>query len=281
MDAVMLCMKKRGIRFFKKIRFSNTDVLKFHEKYSFLMHLSAYRNDHENILIFAHGSNNSILTTSRDPTKKYMPYISEDDTNVFFNDFVFSVSCLTANSFGKKCIDNGAVAYLGYQVEFSSIFNSTSEEKTRIPKRISIAIDTVIKHIFIDSLAIAYEDFLTSPISVEAFKQYFSFLLEKELTALLSIDLDTLYSRYGIKVISRHYEKYIVDLVLRVLAEIKEILPRLVCLGDSNYISPSFVKYYLKRISMEELYNEINNNESFLSTSDENKRLILSEIGFM
>ena len=243
MDAILLCMKKRGIRFFSKMRFVNADVQKYHERNSFLAHLRNNKQETENVIVIAHGWNDAILTTTSDPMKQYKVYISAEEASAFYNDFVFAVSCLTANEFGQKCIDSGTRVYLGYQIEIGNLFNASLSAASQVPKRIEIAINTIVKHIFVESLSEAYEDFLTNTVSVNSLREYFSFLLEKKISTLLDLDLDSLYSDYGIKIISRHYEKYITTLVLRVLSDLNDILPKLVCLGDGSYISSTYIKH--------------------------------------
>lgn len=243
MDAILLCMKKSGIRFFKNIKFPNTEVIRFHAKDNFLGLLRSRTRDYDNVLLMAHGSNNAILTTTLDPNHHYTTYISANDANAFKNDFVFAVSCLTANEFGKRCVDVGAIAYLGYQVEIGCIFSSYSSEYNNMPKRICNAVDTIIKHIFLEELSCAYEEFLRTPISVQTLKERFSFLLEKRIAQLLNMDIEQLHDKYNISITERDYKKYVVEIVLRVLSYLDDILPRLICLGDSNYISSSYIAY--------------------------------------
>ena len=276
MDAILLCMKKRGIRFFSKMRFINTEVQKFHERNSFLTHLRNNKQESENVMVIAHGNNDAILTTTRNPMHQYTTYISIKEASAFYNDFVFAVSCLTANEFGQKCIDSGTRAYLGYQIEIGHLFNASLSVASRVPKRIEIAVNTIVKHIFVKSLSEAYEDFLTNPVSVNSFREYFSFLLEKRISNLLDVDLDSIYSDFGIKIISRHYEKYITTIVLCVLSNLNDVLSRLICLGDGSYISPTFIKYYLKQMSVDETIDVLTNNNDFLNTLQNNKEELLA-----
>lgn len=276
MDAILLCMKKRGIRFFSKIRFAKVNVQKYYEKNSFLSHLRREKQKAENVMIMAHGSSDAILTTTRNPMHQYTTYISGNEADAFANDFVFAVSCLTANDFGQKCIDNGTRTYLGYQIEIGAFFNASLSATSQVPKRIEIAINTIVKHIFVESLSEAYEDFLTNPVSVNSFKEYFSFLLEKRISNLLDLDLDTLYNKFGIKIISRHYEKYITTIILCVLSNLNDVLTKLVCLGDSSYISPTFIKYYLKLMSVDQVLDLLEKSSDFSKTLPTNQSELLS-----
>ena len=265
MDSILLCMKKRGIRFFKNIKFSNTNVLRFHAKHNFLGLLGTRTKEFDNILLMAHGSKEAILTTTHDPMNHYMPYISQQDTKVFENDFVFAVSCLTANAFGKSCVDNGAIAYLGYQIEIGSLFDSYSAKKSRnLPKRIATVVDTIIKRIFIEELSKAYEEFLKNPINVSILRQRFSYLFEKRIAELSAMSSSQVYATYGIKIREADLKKYFVELVLNVLRILDDILPKLICIGDENYISASYITYKRNEgISNEEVLEELQNNVYF------------------
>ena len=86
MDAILLCMKKRGIRFFRKIKFPTTNVVRFHAKNNFLGLLRTRYDKYDNILIMAHGSNNAILTTTTNLHERFKPYINETDADAFKDD---------------------------------------------------------------------------------------------------------------------------------------------------------------------------------------------------
>lgn len=279
MDAILLCMKKSGIRFFGKIKFPNTDIVRFHAKKQFMELLKTKIKNFDNVLIMAHGSKNAILTTTTNPAQKYAVYISSEDTFVFKNDFVFAVSCLTAHEFGKSCIDNGAIAYLGFQVEFGSLFSSYSKKNSVLPKRVSTAIDTIIKHIFIEELSRSYEEFLTTPINVRTLKERFSFLLEKRIAALTSLTPKEFYEQYGVKFSDRDYKQFVVNLVLRVLSCLNEILDHLVCLGDENYISSSYISYKIHSgVNRDQLLKELESLSAFQNISNIMYKQYLREI---
>ena len=243
MDAVLLCMKKRGIRFFHRITFNKTDIHKHRTKYSFLRELSKRTECYDNVLIMAHGANDAIIIPTGDFDQPWSKYIAGSDCNAFKNDFVFAVSCYTANSFGKKCIDAGSLCYLGYEVLIGSLFSVKELEKSTIPKRTTIAIDTIIKHIFIEELARAYEEFLMTPINVLTLKERFAFLLERRVAELPSMSSEELFKKYNVRINPQHIDKYIAAVVIKVLEFLSEISNHLVCIGDANYISSSFISY--------------------------------------
>lgn len=275
----MLAMKKRGIRFFSKIQFNKTDVKRFYSKDDFLPYLSSRRANNDNVLLMAHGSSSAILTTTRNPNKPFNIYISETETHVFQNDFVFAVSCLTANEFGQKCIDNGAISYLGYQVEIGPLFSSDSTPITNLPKRVSTALDTIIKHIFVQSLSVAFQEFLCNPISVSTLRERFSYLIERGISELLILNAEQIYDKYNIKICERDYNNYVVALVLRVLSLLNEISLRLVCLGEENYISPTFVDYYFNNgKTLEEILECITNNEYYKKMNSTYQNIITKRI---
>ena len=270
MDAILLCMKKRGIRFFRKINFPTTDVTRFHAKRNFLGLLKTRIKNFDNILIMAHGSNDSILTTTTNPNHKFRVYISSEDAFAFRNDFVFAVSCLTALEFGKQCIDQGAIAYLGFQVELGYLFSSYPGEQSNVPKRVSTAIDIIIKHIFIEELSRAYEEFLRNPINVRTLKERFSFLLEKRIAELTLFTPAEFYEHYGVKFSERDYKNFVVQLTLQVLSYLNDILPHLVCLGDENYLSASYITYRIHDgVSPQKLLEDLEVLPTFLRMSNE------------
>lgn len=275
----MLAMKKRGIRFFSKIKFNQTDVMRFYGKEGFIPYVRSRRLNYDNILLMAHGSSNAILTTNLNPHKPYDIYISEAETYAFKNDFVFAISCLTAREFGQKCVDDGAIAYLGYQVEIGPLFNSYSTSITNLPKRVSTALDTIIKHIFIQSLSIAFEEFLCNPISVSALKERFSYLVERDVSELLMVNVEQIYTKYNIKICERDYNNYLVALVLRVLSHLNEISSRLVCLGEENYISPTFIDHFFEKgKTVDEIFKSLTINEYYKKMNPTYQMMITNRI---
>lgn len=276
MDAILLCLKKRKIRFFRKIKFPNTSIIRFYTKQDFLKLLRIRRNEYDNVLIMAHGARNCILTTTRDLNHQYIPYITIKDAYAFKNNFVFAISCSTANEFGKCCVNLGAIAYLGYQVEIGCLFSSYSDDYENLPRRIATAVDTIIKHIFIEELSRAYEEFLMTPINVRTLRERFSFLLEKRIAQLTSLSTTQLLRQYNVKFYDHEYKKFVVELVLRVLSYLDNILPQLVCIGDENYISSSYMKYRMQDgATKEELVNELVNNYAFQALSHKNYKQYL------
>ena len=272
-------MKKRGIRFFSKIKFNKTDVKRFYSKVDFLPYMCSRHPNNDNVLLMAHGSSNAILTTTINPNKPYNIYISETETHIFQNDFVFAVSCLTALEFGQKCVDNGAISYLGYQVEIGPLFSSYSTSITNLPKRVSTALDTIIKHIFVQSLSVAFQEFLCNPISVSTLKERFSYLIERGISELLTLNAEQIYSKYNIKICERDYNNYAVALVLRALSHLNEISSRLVCLGEENYISPTFVDYYFNNgKTTDEILECITHNEYYKKMNSTYQNIITKRI---
>lgn len=270
MDAILLCMKKRGIRFFAKVKFHNTKVVKYHTNTSFLAHVRSRETEYDNILFMAHGAEDSIITPVF-RTQKFIRYISEDEADAFKNDFVFAVSCSTAVKFGKKCVESGAIAYLGYEVQFSDLFSCTNDLNRTFPRRVRKSLDVVIKHIFINALTTAYEEFLRNPISVNVLRERFSFLLEQNIAELSDLSADELHAKYRVRISEHALQKYLVYLVPMTLSTLDEILPRLVCIGDANYISPTFIEYQmiqgkdtaciLRELISNDAFNSIQNQE--------------------
>lgn len=279
MDAILLCMRKRGIRFFSKIAFPSTNIKRFHTKGDFLKLLRIRRNEYDNVLLIAHGSNNAILTTTTDPNRPYTTYISNEDVDAFENDFVFAVSCLTANAFGRCCVENGCIAYLGYQVEFGCLFSSKPGPKSNVPGAVVDSVNTLIKHIFVEELSRAYEEFLKKPISVCVLKERFAFELEKKLVALSEMSANQVDLQYSIKINEHHYSAFAVNLILNILSFLNDILPKLVCIGDENYISSSFIKYRKEAgACSKELTDELEANPYFQQLTQENYKEYLKDL---
>ena len=275
----MLKMYKRGIRFFHTIRFQNTNVKRCHEKYTFLQHLRNNSQISENVLIIAHGAKHAILTTTHNPANQYEVYIASDDCDAFCNDFVFAISCLTASEFGQSCIDSGAIAYLGYQVEIGNLFNPGISDNNLIPKRIRISVSTIIKRIFVSELAECFEHFLLNPVSVEVLKERFSFALEKKISELTETSLEEIQSKYNIKIYERHYKQYFVTLVLETLALIENINSKLICIGDSQFISPTFVSaYYRAGMDKDTIISSLEKNLLFQKLDERYKTIIQQRI---
>lgn len=263
MDAILLCMKKRGIRFFAKIKFPNTEVIKYHTKSLFLAHVSSRECEYDNILFMAHGTEDSIITPIF-RTQKYIRYITEAEANVFKNDFIFAVSCSTAKQFGRKCVQEGAIAYLGYEVQFGGLFSCTNQDNRTFPKHVRKSVDVIVKHIFISALSSAYEEFLRNPISVKVLRERFAFLLEQSIAELSDMTADELHEQYHVRITDHEFNKYFVCLVSMTLSSLDEILPCLVCLGDDNYISPTFIKYQIEQgKTRTSLAHELLSNASF------------------
>lgn len=269
-DAILLCMKKRGIRFFSSIKFPNTIVMRFHKKDNFLGLLRRRMEEFDNVLLMAHGSSKGILITTNNPNHQYTVYISIEESCVFKNDFVFAVSCSTVNEFGQSCVDKGAIAYLGYQVEIGGLFSSYSEQNFNIPKRINTAIDTIIKRIFIEELSYSYERFLREPISVQLLKEIFSFSIEKRISHLLNMSPEQIFNSFKVPISERDYKKYVVGIVLNALSYLDEVSQRLICIGDGNYISASYFVYRKQEgVNSSDLLNELETNQFFIALQHE------------
>lgn len=264
MDAILLCMKKSGILFFRRIKFPTTDVIRFHTKNNFLGLLRARHDRFDNVLIMAHGGKRGIITPSNDRDERYTIYIDENDADVFQNDFVFAVSCLTANQFGGRCVEKGTIAYLGYQVLIDCLFTAHPDSNSRIPASLVTDINTLVKHAFIEELSTAYEEFLKSPISVKILRERFAFGFEKRLSELVDMSAEQIHRQYNIKISDRLFRTFAVQMILDVMSKLNDILPKLVCIGDENYISSSYIEYRKAAgYSKEDIAEELESNPYF------------------
>lgn len=264
MDAILLCMKKSGILFFRRTKFPTTNVVRFHTKHNFLGLLGTRYDHFDNVLIMAHGGKRGILTSSHYRDEKYAIYIDENDAEAFKNDFVFAVSCLTANQFGARCVEKGTIAYLGYQVLIGCLFTAHPNSSSKVPASLVTDINTLVKHIFIEELSVAYEEFLKTPISVKVLKERFAFGFEKRLSELIDMSVEQIHQQYNIKISDRLFHIFAVQMILDVMSKLNDILPKLVCLGDENYISSSYIKYRKAAgYSKEEIAEELESNPYF------------------
>ncbi len=267
MDAILLCMKKRGIRFFSKIKLSNTEIIRFHRKENFLGLLRNRLGEYDNILIMAHGSKDGILTpTCSRGQLKYDLYITEKESHHFINNFVFAVSCSTANEFGRSCVTQGALAYLGYEIEIGKLFNSylDSQDYTGLPKNVSNSIDIIVKKIFIEQLSKAYERFIKEPISVKVLMELLSLSIEKEISLVYNMTVEELHNKYKVKIAKKHLKIFFPTMITKTLSFLNEMHDRFVCIGEINYISSTFIEYEKANgKASQEIKGELENNEFF------------------
>lgn len=251
MELVQLCMKKRGIRFFANIpeAFKKTTVSSSYKSYTnkegFLSELAKRENEYDMILITAHGAENKIIVpiTQYDPYRqehpersdaKYRTYISLDDTRFFKNDFVFAVSCLTAQEFGPVAVENGAIAYLGYDVIIENLFNVNG---ICMSSRVRDLYEKVVKIIFVEELVRAVTIFLSDMQNVLMLKQLFAFRLEKRLIEFFSMSADDVYDIYRIGIDKDIWKKNRQKLQIQQLNFLGEINQHLIIIGDPQYIS--------------------------------------------
>lgn len=251
MELVQLCMKKRGIRFFAKIpkEFENKIVSSKYKYYAtkecFLSELARRENEYDMILITAHGAENKIIVpiTQYDfyrqehperSSDKYRPYISIEDTRFFKNDFVFAVSCLTAKEFGPAVVENGVIAYLGYDVIIENLFNVSN---ICMSSRVRELYETVVKRIFVRELVQAISTFLNDMQNVLMLKQLFAFRLEKSLIDFFAMSAEAVYATYGIGINKDIWNRNRQKLQIQQLNFLGEINRHLIIVGDPKYIS--------------------------------------------
>lgn len=148
--------------------------------------------------------------------------------------------------------------------------------QSNVPGSIITAVNTLVKHIFIAELSKAYEEFLKTPISVRVLKERFAFAFEKRLAELLDMSTEQVYNKYSVKISERHYTAYAVKMILNVLAVLDDILPKLICIGDENYISSSYIRFRKEAgFSSNEISEELEANPYFQKLAhDEYKRYL-------
>ena len=251
MKLIQLCMKKRGIRFFAKIPkgFNRTISIGkykcYYTKHGFLNELSRREKEYDMVLITAHGDKDKIIIpiTQYDPYRLehpersnngYRTYIPIKNARLFKNDFVFAVSCLTAQEFGPAVINNGGITYLGYEVLIERLFNVSD---INMSSRVRELYEIVIKRIFVHELVQAITKFLNDMQSVSLLKQWFALHLEKSLVAFFSMSAEEVYSIYGIGINKDVWDRNRQKLLVQQFNFLDEINRHLVIQGDPNYIS--------------------------------------------
>ena len=82
--------------------------------------------------------------------------------------------------------------------------------------------------------------------------------------------------RYNVRISDHEFNKYFVYLASMTLSYLDEILPCLVCLGDENYISPTFIKYQMEQgKDRDSLSQELQENTSFQKIQNQQFRTYL------
>ena len=148
-----------------------------------------------------------------------------------------------------------------------------------MPGSVITNVNTLIKHVFIESLSDSYEDFLRNPMSVKLLRMRFSFEVEKRLSMILEMTPKEIHEKYGIKINERHYAAYATNLILKTVENLDEILPRLVCIGDENYISSTFIRFRREAgMSGEEILRELESNQSFVDLQHAQYKSYLREL---
>ncbi len=251
MELVQLCMKKRGIRFFAKIpkefegKIPSSKYKNYTTKERFLSELAKRENEYDMILITAHGAEDKIIVPitqydmyrQENPERsnaQYRTYISIEDAYFFKNDFVFAVSCLTAQDFGPSVVKNGVIAYLGYDVIIENLFNVSN---VGISSRVRELYETVIKRIFVQELVQAITKFLDDMQNVLMLKQWFAFQLEKSLVRFFGMSVEEIYTTYGIGIKEDIWNRNRQKFQIQQLNFLNEINRHLIIVGDPKYIS--------------------------------------------
>ena len=107
----------------------------------------------------------------------------------------------------------------------------------------------------------------------------FSFEVEKRLSMILEMTPKEIHERYNIKLNERHHTAYTTNLILKTIEHLDEVLPRLVCIGDENYISSTFIRFRKEEgLSGEDILRELEYNQSFIDLQHEKYKAFLKEL---
>ncbi len=245
MKIIHLYMSKLGIRFFKNIKYFMKQKFDdkiyyncFREK-EFINKLSITKDDYDMVLITTHGSEDAIVIPHKAKDRinfnsNFKRYIKLDKTKHFKNNFVFAIACNTAVEFGPKSIDNGCLAYLGYETQIKNIFYIND---LNMCKKVRKTYEEIIKKIFVEELVNSIYKFITDFQNVKMLKQWFSFHLEKRLINFFNMSVEEIYENYNYKVDKNIWKKNKPKLTVMQLNFLKESNNHLICCGDPNYIS--------------------------------------------
>ena len=229
---------KAGVRFFKRIskslpsKLNATPYQGCKLKKDFM--LRQREMDKDFVLITTHGSPGYLLLPTPRGENAYKPYIAAEDLQGIQNDIVFAFSCETVLNFGKKLIDRGALAYIGYDIQLPQTFTITGE--WNIPRRLRKSVEMILKKILSENIAICVAKAINDSMTVQELASYFSFCLEKEIISFFDLLPDEVAERYNIVVDRRLWDAYSPILQIKQLEVIQDVNTHLKCLGDPQCI---------------------------------------------
>lgn len=235
--------KERGIRFFRvarrylqelykdenSISDSKNIYLNFHSSTDFLVELRNRLKYPDIILIMAHGWTDSILKTK---PMGYERDITIDKSRLFANDFVFALSCYTAEEFGNAAINNKAITYIGFNDSIESFFEVNGSEYKKLSKKFEI----VIKKIYMTCFLMEFKNFIMKCYTAKEFYDFLSIRIDTEITKLIKIPFADFNELFGIKISEKHTEKARKLIKLNIIGKIDEINSRMRLLGEENYV---------------------------------------------
>lgn len=251
MEILHFYTAKKGVRFLVHTRnlllesLGSESYRYYWEKNSFLGRLNRNRDEYDVAVITAHGSDDAILMPRPIAEREYhhsdyIKIMEVEDTEKFRNDFVCAVACSTALEFGRKAIENGTLAYMGYEIIIQPLFQVSDRG---ISKKVRETCEMAIKKAFTEEFADAFQHFIKDFQSVKMFRQNFSFKLEKRIIRFFKMSADEIYKVYGYKVDEGIWRKNRPRVQLLQLNFLKEVNRHLVCLGDEEYISAVGFRY--------------------------------------
>ena len=251
MEILHFYTEKKGVRFLARSRkllsesLGSEWYLPYWEKPEFLSRLMKNRDEYDVAVITAHGSEDAILMPWPEAERErhrsaYQKIMDIKDTEKFRNDFVCAIACSTALEFGPRAIENGTLAYLGYEIVIQPLFQVSD---LGISKKVRETCEMVMKKAFVEEFADAFQCFIREFQSVKVFRQNFSFRLEKRLIRFFRMGVDEIFEAYGCRVDEGTWRKNRPMVQLLQLNFLKEVNRHLVCLGDEGYISAVGFRY--------------------------------------
>ena len=242
MAVLQFYKKSNGIRFYnselKRLKKSvHADTyISCSDSRRFLDILNNRLDNYDVVIIVAHGSKNSILAVQPEFKRANGLYIHDigiESVSAFKNDFVLAVACYTAKQFGPRAIDEGALAYLGYDESIEPLY------KINIKKNVSFKVkelyETEIKKVFSEEICSAFVAFVGELQTAEELRANIQFRINKRIRAIFRLTQNELVKKYGWRQ-AKKIRKYRPIIEMTQIEVLKKLESQLVLLGDPNYI---------------------------------------------
>lgn len=254
--------KGQEVRFFGATKSNLRDIFKdvvsvsdnkyvynnYHDSTNFLSELNRRIVFPDISFITAHGGKTAIL---KKVNGRYDKEITINNVGLFKNNFVFAISCYTITVFGKSAIDNGAIAYLGFDDSIESFFRIDDTYKD-----LSIIFGTIIKQIYIRCITNEFEIFVKNCYTAKEFFLFLSLKVEKEMAKLHRMSISQINSEFNTKIPER-FTPQLKMIKLELTQKAKILNDKMKLIGETNYI-PWFYIQEQSEDKLMEILNKLN-----------------------